>query len=202
MDTELELIRNNKAIEYLTKSLPLLYYKDRFIVENIITKCIEQINFFNNENLEVLNPSKAELSSIGSSLKKIVNGVFMNPIKKKFIFTYNYTSQYEKHNEGEDSCECADCFKEESAMYLAKDIYYKPIEDLQLEFTNACNKTVIPKSIMDAKILLARKNPNYWMGYDKLDWELSEFIKLKMLESFQEQNQALIQKSIKFQITN
>ena len=200
MKTQLELIRHNKAIEYLTKSLDLLNHKDRVVIESIITNCKEQINFFNNENLEVINPTKAELGSIGSSLKKIVNGVFINPINKKLIFTYKYTSQYEKHLEVDGGCECDECLKEENAMYEAKYSYYKPIKDLQLEFTNACNKTVITKDIIDAKILLARKSPNYWLGYNKLDWELSEFIKLKMLESFQEQNKSLIQKAMNFKI--
>jgi hypothetical protein len=83
MDLELNLIRANKAIEHLEKAKIFLNYNDNIDIQKIINNKRELIKHYNNQNLKVINPTKGELGSIRSSLKKIVFAEYFNPIVKK-----------------------------------------------------------------------------------------------------------------------
>lgn len=190
MKQELEIIRLKKANNFLEMSIPFLNESDLIFVKNIIKKNTEDINNYNNKNLKIINPTKKELGQIRASLKKIVFAFYINPIIKKHNFKFNFSEKYINHNPNlkNQGCWCDDCCNEYAKQEEAYELVYNPIRILTSKINEACDNTIIPKNIIDAKILLSRKNPNYWTGNDKLDYELSEYLKIKMLESFNEQN--------------
>lgn len=190
MKQELEIIRLKKANNFLEMSIPFLNESDLIFVKNIIKKNTEDINNYNNKNLKIINPTKKELGQIRASLKKIVFAFYINPIIKKHNFKFNFSEKYINHNPNlkNQGCWCDDCCNEYDKQEEAYELVYNPIRILTSKINEACDNTIIPKNIIDAKILLSRKNPNYWTGNDKLDYELSEYLKIKMLESFNEQN--------------
>jgi hypothetical protein len=202
MKTEFELIRLTKANEYLTKALELLNQNDALLVGGIIKTNYDKINYHNKQELDVINPTNKELGSISSSLKKIVVGVYLNPIKVKLekeIGVFSFSDKYNNHYcENDKECICANCVKEmekEDIFYVNKSKLMNPFEILYTDVLEKCNKTQLPKEILNAKILLSRNNPNFY-SYNKIETELNEYLKLKMLESFNEQNKDFIKTRI------
>jgi len=157
MKTELELIRLTKANEYLNMAITLLHHNDVLIIKNIIKSNSDKINYHNKQKLDVINPTKKELGSVSSSLKKIVLGYYSD--------------------------------------YINKIKALKKRRELIVTIHQFCNKTVLPQSVLNSKILLSRQQPNYY-SYNNLEVEMNEYLKLKMLESFNEQNKDFIKTRI------
>jgi len=157
MKTEFELIRLTKANEYLNMAITLLHHNDVLIIKNIIKSNSDKINYHNKQKLDVINPTKKELGSVSSSLKKIVLGYYSD--------------------------------------YINKIKALKKRRELIVTIHQFCNKTVLPQSVLNSKILLSRQQPNYY-SYNNLEVEMNEYLKLKMLESFNEQNKDFIKTRI------
>ena len=79
--------------------------------------------------------------------------------------------------------------------YINKIKALKKRRELIVTIHQFCNKTVLPQSVLNSKILLSRQQPNYY-SYNNLEVEMNEYLKLKMLESFNEQNKDFIKTRI------
>lgn len=200
MEVELELIRLEEANKLLLKAIVFLHGKEKSIIQCIVDSNKSLINEYNKSELTIINPKRSELGIISSSLKKIVIGFYSEYINKLIIVKGNGLSYSERYHNckcgSENLCEeCVNENKEIEDFYDMKNELNKPYDLILDEIKERCNKTVLPKEIINAKILLMRKNPNYYQ-YNKLETETNEYLKIRMLEVFNEQNKDFINEKI------
>lgn len=195
MTKELELIRLNEANNNLLKAIHFLNGDSKIIVENIINHNKRLIDEYNKKEITIINPTKTELGTIRSSLKIMATRYLVKHSNiKEYKQDFEFSERYE-------NCKCnmnCDLCKKESKE---SDLYYdkvyklnKPYSDFLLKIKELCDKTKISKDLISAKILLMRKHQNYF-SYNKLETETNEFIKIKMLEQFIEQNKQFVENS-------
>jgi hypothetical protein len=204
MKAQLELIRLAEANKHLSKALELLIGNDAKIVSDIIQCNCDKIDSYNNQKIEVLNPTKDELGRIRSSIKKVVCSYYLNSLKieiekvKKGIDDYEFNDEFKKHEEEFEECFCPNCEKELQNYHDYWDGKFclsKEFDKLREELKNACDKTFLPKDVIDARILLSRTNPNA-ATYNPLQLEINAYLKNKMIECFNEQNEDFIKNRI------
>lgn len=199
MNKELELIRLKEANNFLSKSLVFLTEQDKTIVESIINSNTKLIDSFNQKELTIINPTKKELGSVSSILKKIVISYLT---KKSNIVLFEKEFEYSERfnncrcHETEKNCdECIEEYKEEDDFYRKINKLNKPYWDFVSKITELCSETKISQDLLNAKILLLRKHPKSYLR-NKLEVETNEFIKIKMLEQFIEQNKEFVEANI------
>lgn len=190
MKKELEVIRLNEANKFLEKSLVFLHEEDRIVVEKIINSYKDSITEYHTKELTVINPTKTELGIVRSTLKKrVIN--YIAGISSIEYYGHRYSDIFLEHIcDGNDYCSL--CEEE----YKKRESFYKKKNDLIVKIRELCDKTKLSEELVSSKILLHRKNTNYY-SYNKLEQELNEFIKTKMLEQFIEQNKWFIEEIIK-----
>ena len=191
---KLNSIRLSKANEYLKMAAVYLNDEHVELINNIIELYSEDIAYFNNKQLTVINPTKTELGLIRSALKKIVRGYYSDYFitAPEFVYSDTYKEHYKLY---EDCCYCEHC---DEQLDLSEKHYSKYDDinrELEIEIKNACSNTIIPEDIINAKILLRRRQPNSFQ-YNKLEVELNEYLNAKMLEEFINQNQEFIKNKI------
>ena len=178
---ELEAIRINEAIRILNSSLKYLDILDSEQVNEIISKYQKKIINYNHQHTTIINPTAREMGEVSLSLKKRVSAFYVNPIIKEL-------------RQKEKSLEVLD-----DEGYITDESYEKmrevssEINKLYRLSGDFCDKTVLSKEIINAKIKLKRRVKN-WYEMDHLEKELNEFILTQMLIQFQEQNQEFINK--------
>lgn len=201
MDAELQVMRLLRANSFLELSLDLLHLKDADIVRDIIKSNCDKIAIYNKKELNVINPTKRELGGVSRSLKRVVHNAYLSPIKSKLgsaIGFFELSDRYYEHENVGVECNCELCIKEgkaEDDFYINKDKLIEPLNVLEKEIWDKCEKTILPKEILNAKILLIRNNPTSHL-YNKIEAELNEFLKIKFLEAFNEQNEEFIKTRI------
>lgn len=191
---KLNLIRLSKANECLKMAIVYLNNEHVELINNIIELYSKEINCFNNKQITVINPTKTELGLISSALKKIVRGYYSNyfiPVPE-FVYSDTYKEHYKLY---EDCCCCEHCDEQLDLSEKHYNKYDDKNRELEIELKNACSKTIIPEDIINAKILLRRRQPNSFQ-YNKLEVELNEYLNAKMLEAFINQNQDFIKNKI------
>ena len=201
MEAKLELIKYTKAIDYLSKSLPLLAKSDYETVKSIIGNYEKKIDFYNKQKSEVINPTKKELGVIRSGFKRNVSGVYVFPLvnkaklefKSKFPFSERYIDH--KNKKTAKWCFCSACEQEDYDYELGEKDILKESEIIYNEVIAACSNTIIPEEFLNAKILLKRGMKPHGNPSEKEN-EITAYLKTKFIEVFNEQNKELVNRLI------
>lgn len=182
-------IQYSKAIEYLEKAKEFVDIDNRTVISAIIKTHQEKINGIQNQTLCVINPTKTEIGTVNSVLKKIVKAFYLTPLEKVMkgkITAINPDLVNEELSDDEYE-------KMLDEWWRQKELYvHSPYAKLNDKINKACNETKIPEYIVCAKILLLRKTNNNYFNRSEIDDEINEHLNILMLQEFNEQNKELI----------
>lgn len=183
----MEAHRHRLIVESAKPLLKLLGGEDAAAINEIVLRSKLFLSEYNNKNRTVIDMTKTEEGKWRSFVKKVVKGMYMNPVVREIKESMLKFP----------SCDCVgdvcsdECEREHENVSRANDPLRGEMARIEEVFRSACNSTHFDEDLKAKYILLTRRWK--WPELSPLEAALQESIRTEVLTVFQNQNRELIQ---------